>query len=309
MDYLFLIAGFALLLAGGHYLVSGGVSLARHLRISTLVVGITVIAFGTSAPELIVSMKANFQGHPDISIGNVIGSNIANIALVLAITTVIFPISLLKRTIVRDWLAMVATYIALVLFAINDVVEQWEGLLLVAALIFFVVSSIRKSRNTVDEETEETPQFNIWISVLLVLLAIGALSYGADLLVGSAAGIARKMGVGERVISVSLIAFGTSVPELATSVAAAVKKQLDISIGNIIGSNIFNVLAVIGISASTKRISIDSFLQSYAIDFVVMFASALLLLFAIMPLRRGKIDRWKGILLFLGYVGYIYIIY
>lgn len=309
MDYLFLIAGFALLLAGGHYLVSGGVSLARHLRISTLVVGITVIAFGTSAPELIVSMKANFQGHPDISIGNVIGSNIANIALVLAITTVIFPITLLKRTIVRDWLAMVATYIALVLFAINDVVEQWEGLLLVAALIFFVVSSIRKSRNTVDEETEETPQFNIWISVLLVLLAIGALSYGADLLVGSAAGIARKMGVGERVISVSLIAFGTSVPELATSVAAAVKKQLDISIGNIIGSNIFNVLAVIGISASTKRISIDSFLQSYAIDFVVMFASALLLLFAIMPLRRGKIDRWKGILLFLGYVGYIYIIY
>lgn len=308
MSFLFLLAGLTLLLAGGHFLVSGGVSLARHFNISTLVVGITVIAFGTSAPELIVSLKANFQDHPDITVGNVIGSNIANIALVLSLTAIVFPIVLQKKSILKDWFAMMGTFAVFVLFSANDTIQWWEGAILVGFLAYYVWSSVSNSRKN-DEDSTEAPDYSLWISILIVVGAIAGLSFGADLLVQGAAEIARSFGVSERVISVSLIAFGTSVPELATSLAAAFKRELDISVGNIIGSNIFNILAVVGITASAKAITIPEFFQTYRVDFLAMFGFSILLLLSILPINRGKIDRWKGGVLFLGYIGYIYLIF
>jgi len=308
MPFLFLAGGLLLLLVGGHFLVSGGVSLSRHFRISTLVVGMTVVAFGTSAPELIVSVKANFQDHPDITVGNVIGSNIANIALVLSLTTVIMPIVLRKKSIMADWLAMLASFFMLILFAYDGTIALWEGAILVFSLAFYICRSLASSRSKSDGKTDP-PEYSILLSIVITASAIIALSFGADYLVLGASDLARSFGVSEKAISVSLVAFGTSVPELATSIAAAIRKEMDISIGNIIGSNIFNTLAVIGITAITKPIAIDGFLSKYAIDFIAMFAFGILLMLAMLPLKRGKIDRWKGAVMFAGYASYIYMLF
>lgn len=304
-----LIGGLVLLLAGGHYLVAGGVSLARHFNISTLVVGITVIAFGTSAPELIVSLNANFQGHPDITLGNVIGSNIANIGLVLGLSAIVLPIVIREGSLHRDWFTMLASYILLAIFFIDGEMVRWEGLIFVALLCAFIYSSVSRSRKeAIDSEKLPAP-IQLWASIGMVACAVAALSIGADLLVSGASSIARLMGISERIISVSLIAFGTSVPELATSIIAAFKKEADISVGNIVGSNIFNILGVIGLSTSAFPIAITGFWDSYSIDFAVMFGFSVLLFLATVPLKRGIIDRWKGCLFVASYIGYIFLLF
>ncbi len=304
-----LIGGLVLLLTGGHYLVAGGVSLARHFNVSTLVVGITVIAFGTSAPELIVSLKANFQNHPDITLGNVIGSNIANIGLVLALSSVVFPIAVRSGALTRDWIIMMGCYALLGLFFIDGNLDRWEGAIMFALLLTFIYTSIKRSRSAVSDEVGEPAELRLWVAILMIVGAIAALGYGAGLLVDGAASIARMYGVSERVISVSLIAIGTSVPELATSMVAAFKKEVDISIGNIVGSNIFNVLGVVGISTMAAPVQIEGFWQSYRIDMMAMAAFSIMLMIAILPLKRGILDRWKGALMVLCYFGYIYLIF
>lgn len=309
ISILSLIGGLVLLLAGGHYLVAGGVSLARHFNISTLVVGITVIAFGTSAPELIVGVKANFQGHPDITLGNVIGSNIANIGLVLGLSALVLPIVIKEGTLYRDWLIMLACYALLCVFFMDGQIVRWEGFLLVALLFAFIYSSITRSRKEASESEALSAPMNIWVSIVYVVGAIVALSIGADLLVDGASSIARLMGVSERIISVTFIAFGTSLPELVTSIVAAFKKEADLSVGNIIGSNIFNILGVIGISTSASPIAVATFWDSYCIDIIVMIGFSVLLVLATVPAKRGIIDRWKGALLVLSYIGYIFLLF
>jgi cation:H+ antiporter len=305
MEYVKVLAGFVLLLLGGNYLVKGGVSLAGHLKISSLVVGITFVSLGTSAPELIVSLQAALNGHPDISIGNVVGSNISNIALVLAITAIIIPIKVSRDSVIINWPVMMLASLLFYFFILNFSLDRWEGIIFVLGLATFLYLSIRNSRlqhlNSVVETAK--PSQSVFIALLIVVLSCAGLAIGSNWLVNGAATVARNFGVSERVISITLIAFGTSVPELATSVIAAVKKELDISVGNIIGSNIFNLFGVLGITASFTSIPVNS--GTVRFDVPWMLGISLLLFLFILPLRGGRLTRLKGIIMLLSYATYI----
>ena len=243
MDYIYLFLGFTLLTLSGDFLIKGSVSLAGHFKVSKLVIGIVVVSFGTSAPELVVSLEAALKGHPDIAIGNVVGSNIANIALVLGLTAIIIPIKVKKKAILFDWGAMMFASILFYIFSLNHELGFFEGLAFVCILLAFIYRSISVSRKENKKGIGESvkPQHTLWISFILVILASIGLVYGANFLVKGASNVALSLGINERIISVSVIALGTSLPELAASVSAALRKELDIFIGNIIGSNLFNI--------------------------------------------------------------------
>jgi len=307
MEYLKLIVGLAVLVYSGHLLVKGGVSLSRHFKVSTAVIGVTVISFGTSAPELIVSLQAATQGYPAIAVGNVIGSNISNIALVLAFTAIIFPVVVSRNSAVFDWPFMMVASILFYLFLMDMSIATIEGIMLFMLLLVYIVWSVLSSRKSMKREQTEIipPTIRLFPSILIVLAAGAGLAFGSNWLVDGAATIAENLGVSERTISITLIAFGTSVPELATSAIAAFKKEADISIGNIIGSNIFNILAVIGITATITPISIqDSLILSF--DTLWMIGISILLFLFMLPLKYSKIGRLKGGLFLLVYVYYIF---
>jgi cation:H+ antiporter len=311
MTYLFLILGLTTLIVGGEFLVSGAVGIAKKFHISTLVIGMTVISFGTSAPELIVSIKAALSGVPEIAIGNVIGSNIANIALVLGITVMIFPIVIDKNSKIIDWPMMMFSsilfYIFFLFFGDGYSIERWEGIVLFILLlvfIFFLISNSRKNTKKLAKEitveADDEPKKNIWISLGYLALGLIGLYFGASWLLDSAVILAGDFGMSNEVIGLTVVAFGTSVPELVTSAVAAFKKETDISIGNLIGSNIFNIMAVIGITAMVKPIPVGVE-TNYNMLWMLGIAFALLPLMLI----GKKLGRLKGFMLFGTYVIYI----
>lgn len=309
--YLYLLAGLVILIAGGEFLVRGGVSLAGHLKISTMVVGVTVVSFGTSAPELVVSLDAALSGHPDISLGNVIGSNISNIALVLAITILITPFFVNTRSVVKDWLMMTGVTILFISFLLTGArLSRTEGIILFMILVTFVWHSLRRSRNEIKNGGAEhpVPRYKLPVAIIIVLVASAGLVVGADLLVKGASGIAMNFGISERVISVSVIALGTSLPELATSVVAAARKENEISLGNIIGSNIFNLLAILGLTSTFKSIDVQD-RGVLTTDIWWMLGISVLLFFLILPLKGSKLTRFKGVILVSIYLGYIYMVF
>jgi cation:H+ antiporter len=302
------LLGFIILVFSGEYLVRGGVCLAKDLKISKLVIGMTIVAFGTSAPELSVSAIAAFKGHADIAIGNVIGSNITNIALVLAVTAIIFPISVNRQAIKFDWLVMMGASGLLYFFIIDSVLNLVEGLIFISLLLIYVVFSIRASRKVyVEGEEEEKFNYPMWLALMLIVLASAGLAFGSTLLIDGASKIALKQGVSERVASITLIAFGTSLPELTTSMTAAFHKESDISIGNIIGSNIFNILGVLGVSSIISDIQITELTSTF--DIFWMLAISMLLLLIVLFLRDGKTRRSQGSILFVLYWIYIYLLF
>jgi len=310
-QYFYLLAGLALLLLGGEFLVRGGVSLAGHMKISALVVGVTVVSFGTSAPELVVSINANLSNHPDLSLGNVIGSNISNIGLVLALTILIAPYFVRTEMVIRDWTFMFLVSILLVLFLNSGSrLSTFEGITMVLILLLFVGLVIRQSNKHLKENNESHPPitYNIPVSIIVIILSSLALVFGADFLVKGASSIAKSFGVSERVISVSVIALGTSLPELATSAMAAARKQNEISIGNIIGSNIFNILAILGITATIKTIPVQS-KELLSFDIWCMLGFSFLLLLLILPLKGSVLKRWKGLILLVSYIVFLYFLY
>lgn len=314
MEYILLIAGLATLIFGGDALVKGAVGIALKFNISSLVIGMTVVAFGTSMPELLVSVKAALDSHPEIAIGNVVGSNIANIALVLGLTTMILPIPVKFATVRIDWPIMMGSSILFYLFSLNGVINRWEGLIyfigIIAFTIFTIKSSSTSNQEQIDEiqkdelEDVEKKSYGLLKSIIFVILGILALTFGASWLLDGAVQIAKKVGLSEHVIGVTIVAFGTSVPELVTSVVAAFKKETDISVGNLIGSNIFNLLAVIGFTALIKEIPVSE--QVITNDVFWMMGIALLLL----PLMyyRYNINRIKGLILFLSYLLYLFFV-
>lgn len=306
IQYLLLILGFVILLGSGSLLVRAGVSIANKLKISPLVSGITVVALGTSAPELFVSLGAALNGSPDIAIGNVVGSNISNIALVLGVTAIILPLPVIKNTVRFDWFVMFGASLLFLLFAFTDSqIVWWEGIIMISILVWYLSYSIYNSRKAKYEVDSETQYNYSWFaSVVLMVVASIGLYFGANLLVENAQTIARAMGVSERVIGVTIIALGTSLPELATSVIAAFKKELDISVGNILGSNIFNILGVLGITSLIKKISIDPSILSFDIHVMIFLAFSLLLLLLI-PVRY-VLQRWNGFILFVLYLTYVF---
>ena len=305
-NILYLVLGLIILILGGEFLVKGSVALAVRMKVSMVVIGLTVVSFATSAPELIVSIYSALTGHPDMAIGNVIGSNIANISLVLGLTALLFPLAFQQRLYRLDIPVMLfASLLFGVFLYTNATLESWEGFVFVSMLFMLSFYMIRRSRK--EEKLKHTiEEDKLPLSKLTIYLTVGAvcLYFGSRLLVN----LARMMGLSERVISVSIVAFGTSVPELAASIIAAFKKEKDLSIGNLIGSNIFNVFAVLGITSIISPIQvIDQSLISN--DIWWMFAVSLLLYPMMFLFHRGHIGRVEGGLLLLVYISYIYFLF
>jgi len=306
-----LVAGFLMLLFGGDWLVDSGVAIARRFKISPLVIGLTIVAFGTSAPELLVSTISAIQGNSGIAMGNVVGSNIANIGLILGLTAMICPIAVtdMKEILISGLIMIVASVLLPVLSA-NGSISHLEGILLFLLIIAYTVISIRRGRSTDNPLPEsDAPQAPSRLdrpvaAFMLLILSCAMLSFGADLLVKGASSLASALGVSDKVIGLTVVAFGTSLPELAASVAAALKKQMDISIGNIIGSNIFNILCVLGVSSAISPITFQ--FDSYLKDFVIMLAFAIALILAVRPWKKtGTLSRWSGLALFVAYATYV----
>ncbi|MBT6747253.1 MAG: calcium/sodium antiporter [Flavobacteriales bacterium] len=306
MEYLFLILGLVGLIIGGEFLVRGAVAIAYRYKLSPLVVGMTIVSFGTSAPELLVSLQAALTGSPDIAIGNVIGSNISNLALVLAITAMIFPMPVKDDTIRIDWPMMMGATVLFYLAIVFDNKLNWyEGLAFVMILVTFVVWLIKKSR-TENKEEEKIMQkekaTRMPYPIILVILGCVGLAFGAKWLLDAAKVIVVNIGISEHVISVTIIAFGTSVPELTTSCLAAFRKQTDISLGNLIGSNLFNILAILGITGMVKEIKISAEVFNYDIFWLLGLSLFILPL----VLLQKRISRIGGVMLFAIYISYLY---
>ena len=301
MVYLLLLVGVFLLLIGGDFLVKSAASLAKKLNISPFLIGVTVVSFGTSAPELIVSLKAAFNGSSGIAIGNVIGSNIANLALVLGITVLIRPIVLDPKKLRFSWFAMLVASLMFLGFSIDGILDRVDGLFLISGLILFLILSIRKRDDSfVEEELEKTLKTNL-IPVYFIFGAAG-LYYGSELLVDSAITIAKSFGISEFIIGVSVVALGTSLPELVTSIIAIIKGQSSISVGNLIGSNVFNIFAVLGITSAVNPLKADSFL--IAIDLPIMLGVTLLTgLFLLVSKRLGRVEGLLLITIYIMYIG------
>jgi cation:H+ antiporter len=311
MEWLLILGGLALLIASGELLVKGAVGLALKFKISVLVIGMTVVSFGTSAPELFVSIKAALSGYPDISLGNVIGSNIANISLILGITTIIFPIIVSKDTLSIDWPMMILSSVLLSFFMYNREIGFIEGMILFLLLVSFISWLIFKSRkankkSAVENDVflEEEGHVSIWKSMAFVLMGCVGLIFGGQWLLDGAVSFSIKMGVSERVIAITVIAFGTSVPELITSAVAAFRKETDISIGNLIGSNVFNTLGILGITGMVKEIPVSEKIMYFDMPWMLFIS---VMIFPLMFFGR-KIGRVKGISLLLFYISYIYFI-
>ena len=305
MDFIELISGLIILLIGGEFIVKGAVLVANKFHMSPMVIGLTIVSFGTSAPELLVSIKAAIEGNPDIAVGNVVGSNIANLALVLGITVLFIPIVIDRSKIMINWVFMMLATIVFYLFSINGWVEEWEGIILFLALIIFIFFSIRFSDKKSPEDSEHTLTNNTnqkpIVIILYLILGIFGLYFGAEFLVEGAVSIAHKLGMSEAVIGVTIVALGTSAPELTASIVAAYRKESGISIGNLIGSNIFNIMAVIGITGMVKPISISSKIMSFDMYWLLGISLMILPLIII----GSRIGRLKGLLLLIVYISYI----
>lgn len=306
MIYLFLCLGLLILLGGGKFLVDGASSLALKFGLSQGFIGLTIVAFGTSAPELLVSLNAALDGKSDIAIGNVIGSNIANISLVLGISATLFPIKINSSVFKVDYIVLIFSSLIFYILSLNGNISRLEGFALLFILILINIYFFFKlGKATVgDLEGDLILLLPIWKSSFFLCLGIFGLYYGADLFVESAVGIASIFGVSERIIGITVIAIGTSLPEMATSVIAAVNKKTDIAVGNIIGSNIMNILAIIGVTAAISPIPVsEGFLNQ---DFYWMLGLTIVL-FPI--LKSGdRVSRIEGMFLFVAYFTYIFII-
>ena len=310
MDYALAIGGLVLLFLGGESLIRGAVGLARKLDVSPLFTGLVVVGFGTSAPEFVVCLEAALRGQYDITIGNIVGSNIANLMLILGVAALIQPILSRASILKRDGLAMLMASATLVGLAFFGEVSRVLGLVLLAMLVGFIAICWISERaqgkdepSDIEEEIEEVGQLpgRTWVAVLAVLAGILALVFGSNMLIEGATGIAVAFGISEAVIGVTLVAIGTSLPELAAVIVAAIRNHADVALGNVLGSNVFNVFGMLGLTAVIEPLAINrAFLD---LDMWVMLGvSALLLVF----LTTGnRLNRGESLLLLAGYTAYV----
>lgn len=308
LPYFLLFLGLVILLYGGKILVDGASAMAVKLGMSAGLIGMTVVAFGTSAPELLVSVNAALKGNSDISIGNVIGSNIANIALVLGISGIFYPIVIKKSHIQVDYLVTLLVSILFYGLGYNGLIGFWEGILLFGLFIAFNVYLFKSpdvsliDNTEVEEEIEQVKNYSWFASIALFVGGVIGLYLGSELLVTNAVKISREFGVSERIIGVTIIAIGTSLPELITSIIAALSKRTDLALGNILGSNIMNILSIIGLTAIIMPIGVSQeFIDS---DFLWMVGITLFL-FVLMRTKM-QVSKVEGSLLLLSYFAYLY---
>ena len=308
MPYIYLALGLAVLVICGNFLVTGSVQLARHFKISTLVVGLTIVAYVTSAPEMFISIGAALDNAHDIALGNVIGSNIANIGFILALVVLISPIPIRNKSICFDLAVMFFVTVLLLIFAKNGVIGRLEGVFFVSILIAYTVWSVIKSRKNLAGEKTEPATMKPFIAVIMILAAITGLYFSSGWFVKGAREIALQWGVSERVIAISIVAVGTSMPELMASLIAAFRKEADLSIGNIIGSNLFNITGVLGVTAIVRPLDIGS-RTLFVSDMIWLLGISTALLLAMLPLSKGKIKRPEGGILLLLFSAYIFILF
>jgi cation:H+ antiporter len=320
LSCLWVLLGFVLLTKGGDYLIRGAVAVAERARLDAMVIGLTVVAFGTSAPELLVSLQAALQGSSGIAIGNVVGSNIANIALILGVTATLSVVPVKKITLAVDMPFLLLASFLMMFAALSGTIERWHGILGLLLLIGFVTWQIRHTRrkqnNTSaskpsDSATTETTAkpMKVWVALVMIVLSCAALTYGADLLIQGASDIARVVGrhfdiptaTMERIIGLTIVAIGTSLPELFASISAARKGETDMAIGNVIGSNIFNILCVVSASAAITPIRNSA--AGFTSDYICMIALTLLLWFFLYTGR--KLSHAEGITLLALYAAFI----
>lgn len=301
MEYLLLIIGIILLVIGGDFLVKSAVGLATKFNISPLLIGVTIVSIGTSAPELIVSLQATIEGNPGIAIGNIIGSNIANIGLVLGLTVSIRPVFVNRKKYFTSWLAMLISSLMFFGFSMDGVIGQVEGLFFVAGLLAFISISISFIRDDLKRNDSSLSNINPFKILIFFIGGATGLYFGSELLISNAVNIAKELGVSEFIIGVSIVALGTSLPELTTSLVASYRGQNSISIGNLLGSNVFNIFAVLGITSLVKPIPVDFFLLY--VDLPIMIGFVFLVgMFMFIGKKMGRIE---GIALIIAYLSYI----
>ena len=307
MDFLGILFGIILLSHGGDVLTKSSVDLSLKFSVPKIIIGMTVVSFATSAPELIVSINATLNGFSNFAIGNVIGSNIANIGLVLGIITIIYPINLQQRFYTSDFpILMLSTFLFYILLITGSKISRAEGIILMVSISLILIYLFLYQKKSISEFSDvgDTSKISIPKSIIYVLFSGLLLWLGSETLIKSAISVANKYEISERVISVTMVAIGTSIPELAASVAASIKKQNDLSIGNLIGSNIFNLLVVIGITSTVLPIEqIDSKIIFNDMVWVILFSA---IIFPLAYLKRKNVlTRKKGIILLTLYLIFI----
>lgn len=313
ISIIFIIVGFILLIKGADFLVEGSSSIAKRFHIPEIIIGLTIVSIGTSLPELIVSVNSGLKGYVDMSLGNVIGSSICNLLLILGLSSSIRSLTLKKETrLIEIPMCFVLTFIFAIICNTGNAITRTEAILLLVLFLMFIIYTIfmgiegekfdAEDGETVQEDLEQSKQVPMIKNIMGILLGIVALKFGADFTVDHATNIAQHFNISEKIISLTIVALGTSLPELVTSVVAAIKGNSDISVGNIIGSNIFNMYLIIGISTLIKPIVYN---LSYNFDIAVLIVSTFMLfLFQFIP-PRNKMSRGNGIIYLLLYLVYM----
>ena len=300
LDIVIIIIGVVLVLKGADFLTEGAAALARRVNVPEIVIGLTIVAAGTSAPELFVSMVSALKGTPDLAVGNVVGSNTMNCMLIVGCAAIVAPMTISRSTVKKDIPFSVGASVLLMLLALNSFLGRFDGILLLVGFALFMVYSLRQAKNGQGDTPTEGKQRNPWMSALFIVLGLVGLVIGSNLFVDHASNLALSLGISEGVVGLTVVAGGTSLPELATTVVAARKGQSAIAIGNVIGSNVFNILLILGLTATISPLQIEGITT---IDMAVMFVSVTLVW--LFSFTRYTVERWEGALLLLGYLVYL----
>lgn len=311
ITYILFIIGFLLLIKGADLLVDGSASIAKKLKISSIVIGLTIVAFGTSAPEFIVNIFASVQGNSEIAIGNILGSNIANILLILGISAIIYPITAKKNTVLKEIPLSLLAIVVLGVMANDTIIDgalfsgitRIDGLILLAFFIIFLYYTFGITKTTDDiVEKDEIKIFSYKKAIFFIILGLASLMIGGKWIVDGAVKIAEFFNISQSLIGLTIVAIGTSLPELATSAIAAYKKQSDIAIGNVVGSNIFNIFWILGASAVIRPLPFN---RSSNEDIVMTIFASIVLFLAMFIGKKRVIERWQGVFMVSTYVGYV----
>jgi len=305
-----LIAGIALIVLGADWLVDGASSIAKRLGVSDFVIGLTIVGFGTSCPELVVSLTGAFKGLSDVAVGNVIGSNIFNSLLILGITALISPVAVTMQNKRRDIpIVLLVTFLMIclgmskTLFGLGeaDVLSRPEGIIFLLLFAAYIFLSFKSDKREVEEDVDDGPAKSMWASVGLVLLGLAALVAGGQLGVNNGVELARRLGVSEKFIAITMLAGGTSLPELATCIAAAIKHRDQMALGNILGSNVFNILLILGCSAIVRPVS---FAGVDLVDVLALMGSAVLVWMSSYSFKKDRVDRYEGVIFLVAFISY-----
>jgi cation:H+ antiporter len=312
ISLLILTGGLVLLIKGADWLVNGASALAKKYNVSDLVIGLTVVAFGTSAPEMVINVFASAQNHQDIVFGNVIGSNLFNLFAILGISGIIFPLTVQNNTIKKEipisFLAIIAIFILAndhLFYNSTNVMSRSDGIILFIFFCFFLFYIYKQIKNKSDIADTQVKQLSVLKITLLIIFGLGGLVVGGKLVINSAVDIAKALGVSKKIIGLTIVAAGTSLPELATSVVATVKKNCDIAVGNVIGSNIFNIFFILSVSFIIRPTTYDI---SFNNDLYVLAGGTLFLFLAMFTGKRKTLDRWEAMILLIAYIIYILLI-